>query len=72
MFVPDLIDLKKKAIIEYQEEAKPGKKGHDELSDLDKDLYYDMAGFKQLKLWENASITEQKSNLFTFLSILAN
>ena len=59
-FVPDLIDFKMKKIIEYQEEPgppKPGaklaRKGHDEFSDSDKDLYYKIAGFDQLKIWES-------------------
>jgi hypothetical protein len=55
-FVPDLIDYEKMVIIEYQESAKKtGKhtvKGHDELSDSDKDLYYERAGFKQIKIWD--------------------
>ena len=58
-FVPDLLDIKNKLIIEYNEESKPYrgakiiKKGHDEFSDDDKDLYYKLAGFKQLKIWES-------------------
>ena len=58
-FVPDLLDLKNKRIIEYNEEpkayrgAKIIKKGHDEFSDEDKDLYYNLAGFKQIKIWES-------------------
>ena len=55
-FVPDLIDYQKMVIIEYQESAKKtGKhtvKGHDELSDADKDLYYSLAGFRQIKIWD--------------------
>lgn len=62
IFVPDLADFTYKLIIEYQEEPKPNKgymkakitkKGHDELSDTDKDTYYYLAGFKQLKVWEH-------------------
>ena len=68
MFVPDLIDIKNKLIIEYQEDAKPGKKGHDELSDMDKDLYYQLGGFRQLKLWEQWDTGTQKKQLFSFLS----
>ena len=60
-FVPDLIDFKNKIIIEYQEESegrqgvlrrrgKINKKGHDEFSDEDKDLFYDLAKFNQLKI----------------------
>jgi hypothetical protein len=58
-FVPDLLDWKNKRIIEYQEEPKPCKgpkiiqKGHDEFSDENKDLFYKLAGFKQLKIWES-------------------
>ena len=55
-FVPDLVDYHKKVIIEYQESAKKtGKhtiKGHDALTDEDKDLYYQLAGFKQIKVWD--------------------
>lgn len=59
-YVPDLIDIKNKKIIEYQEEpgprrpgAKLARKGHDEFSDSDKDLFYGLAGFNQLKIWES-------------------
>lgn len=67
-FIPDLmfIDRKKNLVIviEYQEEptpnrgylkAKRGKKGHDEYSthDRNKDLFYELAGFKQIKIWES-------------------
>ena len=58
-FVPDVIDFKHKLIIEYQEEPRPQrgakiiKKGHTEFSDQDKDLYYKLAGFIQLKIWES-------------------
>ena len=59
-FVPDMMDFRNKKIIEYQEEptaaksgGKLGKKGHDEFSDEDKDLFYQLAGFKQLKIWES-------------------
>ena len=55
-FVPDIIDYDKKVIIEYQESAKRLRKhtvkGHDELSDADKDLYYELAGFRQIKIWD--------------------
>ena len=55
-FVPDLIDFKNKIIIEYQEECKGrqgvlrrrgkiNKKGHDEFSDEDKDIFYELAKF---------------------------
>ena len=55
-FVPDLIDFKNKIIIEYQEESKGrqgvlrrrgkiNKKGHDEFSDEDKDIFYELAEF---------------------------
>ena len=76
MFVPDLLDLKNKLIVEYQEEQKPNKgyfhakitkKGHDELSDELKDLAYQKAGFLQLKLWENQPDKKNKLDLFEFL-----
>ena len=77
-FVPDLIDFKNKIIIEYQEESKGrqgvlrrrgkiNKKGHDEFSDEDKDLFYELAEFNQLKIWENTSQTEQDEELKNFL-----
>ena len=69
-FVPDLIDYHAKKIIEYQEESKPNrgpkiiKKGHDEFSDEDKDLYYQLAGFKQIKIWESDIYWMEKIQLF--------
>ena len=82
-FVPDLIDFKNKIIIEYQEESKGrqgvlrrrgkiNKKGHDEFSDEDKDLFYKLAEFNQLKIWENTSPEEQKEELEKFLRIFSN
>jgi hypothetical protein len=82
-FVPDLIDFKNKVIIEYQEESKGrqgvlrrrgkiNKKGHDEFSDEDKDLFYKLAEFSQLKIWENTSPEEQKEELKKFLKIFSN
>ena len=82
-FVPDLIDFKNKIIIEYQEECKGrqgvlrrrgkiNKKGHDEFSDEDKDLFYKLAEFNQLKIWENTSPEEQKEELEKFLKIFSN
>ena len=82
-FVPDLIDFKNKIIIEYQEESKGrqgvlrrrgkiNKKGHDEFSDEDKDLFYKLAEFNQLKIWENTSPEEQKKELEKFLKIFSN
>jgi hypothetical protein len=82
-FVPDLIDFKNKVIIEYQEESKGrqgvlrrrgkiNKKGHDEFSDEDKDLFYKLAEFNQLKIWENTSPEEQKEELKKFLKIFSN
>ena len=74
-FVPDLIDFDKKLIIEYQEESegrtgilrrhgKINKKGHDEFSDEDKDLFYDLAKFKVLKLWENSNNNKRQLEIF--------
>ena len=79
-FVPDLIDFKNKIIIEYQEESKGrqgilrkhgkiNKKGHDEFSDEDKDIFYELAKFNQLKIWENTSVLIQKQELKKFLEI---
>jgi len=80
-FVPDLIDFKNKIIIEYQEESKGrqgilrrrgkiNKKGHDEFSDEDKDIFYELAKFSQLKIWENTPPAEQKEELKIFLKSL--
>ena len=77
-FVPDLIDFKNKIIIEYQEESegsqgvlrrrgKINKKGHDEFSDEDKDLFYELAKFNQLKIWENTAPEKQNDELRKFL-----
>ena len=77
-FVPDLIDFKNKIIIEYQEECKGrqgvlrrrgkiNKKGHDEFSDEDKDIFYELAKFNQLKIWENTPLLEQNKELKVFL-----
>ena len=77
-FVPDLIDFKNKIIIEYQEECKGrqgvlrrrgkiNKKGHDEFSDEDKDIFYELAKFNQLKIWENTPQDEQDKELESFL-----
>ncbi|MDC0036341.1 hypothetical protein OAI97_02590 [Nitrosopumilus sp.] len=77
-FVPDLIDFKNKIIIEYQEECKGrqgvlrrhgkiNKKGHDEFSDEDKDIFYELAKFNQLKIWENTPQVEQNKELKVFL-----
>ena len=77
-FVPDLIDFKNKIIIEYQEESKGrqgvlrrrgkiNKKGHDEFSDEDKDIFYELAEFNQLKIWENTTQVEQDEELKNFL-----
>ena len=81
-FVPDLIDFKNKIIIEYQEETKSrygilrkhgkiNKKGHDEFSDEDKDIFYELAKFNQLKIWENTSPSKQKEELKEFLKIFS-
>ena len=78
-FVPDLIDFKNKIIIEYQEECegrqgvlrrrgKINKKGHDEFSDEDKDLFYELAKFSQLKIWENTAPERQNEELKEFLT----
>ena len=79
-FVPDLIDFKNKVVIEYQEESegrqgvlrrrgKINKKGHDEFSDEDKDIFYDLAKFNQLKIWENTAPKKQREELEIFLKL---
>ena len=81
-FVPDLVDFKNKIIIEYQEESKGrqgvlrrrgkiNKKGHDEFSDEDKDIFYELAKFNQLKIWENTPPDEQKKELKEFLKMFS-
>ena len=81
-FVPDLIDFKNKIIIEYQEESegrqgvlrrrgKINKKGHDEFSDEDKDIFYGLAKFNQLKICENTPLEKQKEELETFLTLFS-
>jgi hypothetical protein len=81
-FVPDLIDFKNKIIIEYQEESegrqgvlrrrgKINKKGHDEFSDEDKDIFYGLAKFNQLKIWENTPLEKQKKELEIFLALFS-
>jgi len=76
---PDLIDFKNKIIIEYQEESKGrqgvlrrhgkiNKKGHDEFSDENKDIFYDVAKFNQLKIWENTPLKKQNEELKEFLT----
>jgi len=81
-FVPDLIDFKNKIIIEYQEECKGrqgvlrrrgkiNKKGHDEFSDEDKDIFYELAKFNQLKIWENTPQVEQNKELKVFLKVFS-
>ena len=82
-FVPDLIDFKNKLIIEYQEECKGrqgilrrrgkiNKKGHDEFSDEDKDIFYELANFSQLKIQENTDVEEQRIEMKEFLEIFAS
>ena len=82
-FVPDLIDFKNKLIIEYQEECKGrqgilrrrgkiNKKGHDEFSDEDKDIFYELANFNQLKIWENTDVDEQRKEMKEFLEVFAS
>ena len=82
-FVPDLIDFKNKIIIEYQEESegrqgvlrkrgKINKKGHDEFSDEDKDIFYDLAKFNQLKIWENTTPKKQRAELEIFLKLFSS
>ena len=82
-FVPDLIDFKNKIIIEYQEESegrqgvlrrhgKINKKGHDEFSDEDKDIFYNLAKFNQLKIWENTAPDKQREELEIFLKLFSS
>ena len=82
-FVPELIDFKNKIIIEYQEESegrqgvlrrrgKINKKGHDEFSDEDKDIFYDLAKFNQLKIWENTALDKQREELEIFLKLFSS
>ena len=47
--------------------GKINKKGHDEFSDEDKDIFYELAKFNQLKIWENTPEVEQNKELKVFL-----
>jgi len=51
----------------YEDEEKLTKKGHDEFSDEDKDIFYELAKFNQLKIWENTPEVEQNKELKVFL-----
>lgn len=60
IFVPDILCWYGQVVIEYQEQPKPkkhrgrlSKKGHTEFSDETKDFYYDRAGLKQIKIWDD-------------------
>lgn len=63
LICPDLLDLKNKIIIEYEEESKPQKrakiikKGHFEESERDerRDGFYKKNGFRILKIWDHDS-----------------
>lgn len=79
-FCPDLLDFKRRLIIEYEEETgkrKPGasyaKKGHGHAGDFDgkrdtkRNKFYALAGFRILRIWESDFLTElwmQKIDLF--------
>jgi len=76
LLVPDLLDLKNKLIIEYNEESKPHrghkiiKKGHFEESkrDTNKNHYYNILiikhGFRYLQIWETDPEWKNKINAF--------
>ena len=60
LFVPDIMCYHAKVIIEYQEQpharkhrGRYKKKGHTEFSDETKDAFYTMAGFRQVKIWDD-------------------
>jgi len=48
--------------------GKINKKGHDEFSDENKDIFYDVAKFNQLKIWENTPLKKQNEELKEFLT----
>lgn len=77
IFVPDIMDLENKMIIEYEEEAKPmkgpkiRKRGHWDESKRDtrRDESYHKAGFRLCKIWESSfKDNSWKTKLFQFLS----
>lgn len=60
IFVPDIMCYMLKVIVEFQEQphsrkhrGRYKKKGHTEFSDEDKDIYYEHAGFNQIKIWDD-------------------
>ena len=46
-------------------------KKDDEFSDEDKDIFYELAKFNQLKIWENTPPDKQKEELREFLKVFA-
>ena len=67
---PDIMDFENRIIIEFEEEPKPGKKGHTEESDKDerRDMLYRIAGFRVLKIWESEYINNSyNTKLYQFL-----
>lgn len=74
---PDLLDFHRKKIIEYEEEtgkrrtgARLAKKGHGHPGDLDnirdsrRNSYYEMTGFKLLRIWESDKDWMEKIDVF--------
>ena len=81
LFVPDILEVKHKIIIEYEEESKAmkgpkiRKKGHWEESRRDsrRDYHYAAAGFLVLKIWESEyKDGTWKEKLKSFLTTIFN
>lgn len=81
LFVPDIMEINYKIIIEYEEESKPmkgpkiRKKGHWEESRRDsrRDYHYAAAGFLVLKIWESEYKNGTwKKKLKSFLTTIFN
>lgn len=65
MYCPDLLDFSRKLIVEYEESsdkqtgyfhAKKSHKGHSDYCntrDTERDAFYNIAGFKLLKIWDH-------------------
>lgn len=63
---PDLLDYHNRIIIEYEEEPRPGKKGHTEESKRDekRDYFYRIGGFRLFKVWESDGVWKEKLEKF--------
>lgn len=78
MFCPDIIDFNRHIIIEFEESpgkprsgARLAKKGHDpdgmDKRTSNRDLYYELAGFDVLKIFDFDSDADKKKKIKAFL-----